>query len=144
MPMPPSVTKTDKNGVTFVSNVDQAQYLLSELIRAANRDVGKFVTKTARRNLVRKTGAGRSAIQYWNRKDGTLQIGYKGGRGFYAAMYELGTIKTPRLLLISDAVESNISTIRDIQGQYLSAIADANRAAALVDESEEISDDESI
>ena len=144
MPMPPSVTKVDKNGVSFTSSVDQAEYLMMELVRAANRDVGKYVARIARRNLSRRTGAGRSAIQYWNRRDGSLQIGYKGGRGFYAAMYELGTSKTPRLMLISDAVESNISTIREIQGQYLSAIEDANRAQGMIDEAEEVSDDTSI
>ena len=43
MSAPKSVTKINKNGVTYTSNVDAAQYYIHELSRAALRDVGKFV-----------------------------------------------------------------------------------------------------
>ena len=43
MSAPKSVTKINKNGVTYTSNVDACQYYLHELNRAALRDVGKFV-----------------------------------------------------------------------------------------------------
>lgn len=142
MGLPPSVTKFTKNGITYIDNVDRSKYLISELIRAANRDVGKFIAKEARRIMLKKSGRGRRAIQTWNRKDGSLQIGYKGGAGFYAAMFEFGTKNTPKLGSITDAVESNIATIREIQGKYLSAIEDENNVASMIDENEEVSDDD--
>ena len=45
MPVPKSVTKLSKNGVTFKSDVDKANYFLYELSRAALRDVAKLVKK---------------------------------------------------------------------------------------------------
>ena len=47
MPVPPSVTRIDKNGVKFISGVDRCSYTLKELVRAALRDVGKFVCITS-------------------------------------------------------------------------------------------------
>lgn len=151
MPMPKSVTKIDKDGVKFIDNVDATQYTLKELIRAANRDVGKFVAKTARDNVYndvdKRTGKGKGSIQYWNRKgvEGEqphVLIGYKGKhRGFYLWYFEVGSHDMPKYAVLTNTVEQNIDKIRQIQGQYLSAIADANKAAGLIDESEEISDD---
>ena len=43
MPVPKSVTKINKDGVTYVSEVDKANYYIFELSRAALRDVEKFV-----------------------------------------------------------------------------------------------------
>ena len=48
MPVPKSVTKLSKNGVTFKSDVDKANYFLYELSRAALRDVAKLVKKRFR------------------------------------------------------------------------------------------------
>lgn len=146
MPIPKSVTKIDKNGVQFIDNVDATQYTLKELIRAALRDTGKYVARVARDAAPRRTGRGRRAIQYWNRKgkDGEmphLLIGIKPS-GFYEGFHELGTQNLPKVGMITHGVEQNIDKIREIQGQYLSAIADANRAATLIDEDEEVSDDE--
>ena len=43
MPLPPSVTRTTKDGVQITSSVDRCSYTIRELTRAALRDVGKFV-----------------------------------------------------------------------------------------------------
>ena len=50
MSVPKSVTKFDKNGVKFVSNVDYCQYTIQELTRAALKDVGKFVCRKCNTN----------------------------------------------------------------------------------------------
>ena len=48
MSVPKSVTKINKNGITYTSNVDACQYYIFELNRAALRDVAKFVKRTFR------------------------------------------------------------------------------------------------
>ena len=48
MPIPKSVTKIKKGNVEFISNVDRVQYTLTELTRAALRDVGKFICNVFR------------------------------------------------------------------------------------------------
>jgi len=155
MPMPKSVVKFSKGGFTFEDSVDRTQYTIKELVRAANRDVGKYICREARQKLPRRTGRGRRAIQYWNRKDGTLEVGIKrampGNKiaGFYAAFFERGepgkgpgSHSVPALRMLHDTTQNNVDQIRMIQGQYLSAVEDDNRAVGLIDEDEEISDDE--
>ena len=51
MPMPKSVTKISKNGVEVISSVDKANYLITELTRAAMKDVAKYVLKIVRANV---------------------------------------------------------------------------------------------
>lgn len=153
MPLPKSVTKVSKNGVTFTSNVDQAQYLLRELERAALRDVAKLIRKRAIEKMKQLPGLKRSrrpyrATNYWIRKlEGDLQIGFghakKGTTGdtWYAIRQELGTKNHPKKGILRDTVFENIEEIRKIQGQYLSAIAEKNKALGLIDESEVMSDE---
>lgn len=136
--MIPSPVKVTKNGVEFTSNVDRANYTIRELSRAALRDVGKFVAKRTRQQIKRHTGRLAKNIQYWVRKkDGDLQIGFKPG-GFYGMYQEFGTTKQPKIGALTQSVEDNISTIRDIEAKYLSAIEDEQSAAALINEEEEI------
>lgn len=139
MAMPKSVIKMNKkDGVTFISNVDQAQYSLHELSRAALRDVGKFVTREAKQQIPRRTGRGRRNIQYWVRsrqKHPDLQVGIKPA-GFYTGFMELGTKNTPKVGAIYNAVHNNIPKIIEIQSQYLSAL-NTGTGEHLIDESEE-------
>lgn len=138
MPMPKSVIKFDKNGFKFESSVNKANYTIKELSRAALRDSGKFIVREARKKARRRTGKGRLAIQYWNRaRECDLQIGYKANhRGFPLSFYELGVNNLPKDALITNTVEQNITNIRKIQAQYLSAIEDELTALGLLDESE--------
>ena len=62
--------------------------------------------------------------------------------GFYGGFYEMGTSKTPKLAPIYSAVADNIDEIRKIEGQYLSAIEDENRALGLINDEEDYGDDE--
>ena len=140
MPLP-SAVKFTKNGVEYVSQVEKVGYTIAELTRAALRDCGKLITREARKRARRKTGRVRRSIQYWLRKrEGDLQVGYK-PLGFYGGFAELGTSKQAKEAALFNSVQDNLDEMRRIQGQYLSAIEDENRALGLIDESEVISDE---
>lgn len=136
MSIPKSVVKIKKDGVEFVSNVDRASYTIRELTRAALRDVGKLVCKRTRQKIKRRTGRLSKNTQYWVRKkEGDLLVGFKPG-GFYGGFQELGTEKQPKVGALYNAVKENINTIRDIEGKYLSAIEDEQKALRLIEEEE--------
>lgn len=139
MPLPRSTTKINKNGVKFTSSVDRVQYTLEELIRAALRDVAKLLRKRILDKLKRLPGMKSNkrlwnSTQYWVRKrESDLLIGFKHD-SWYGARGELGTHGQPARNILRDIVYENIDDIRRIQGQYLSAIEDENRAKGLIDE----------
>lgn len=137
---PKSVMKINKkDGVTFISSVDFAEYTLHELTRAALKDVGKFVVREARGKVNKRTGRGAKNIQHWVRSRQEipdLQIGIKPA-GFYMGFQELGTSKTPKVGAIYNSVAENIPMIIKIQSQYLSAMNDMESAQGLIDEGEE-------
>jgi len=133
----PKAVKFTKNGVEYISQVDRTQYFLKELVHAANKDVGKFITRETKKKIKKRTGRGKKNTQYWARKDGSLQIGYKSA-GFYLGFQELGTSKAKQESMLKNAVLKNKDEIRKIQGTYIKSIEDENRALGLLDESEEI------
>lgn len=140
MGLPKSVTKIKKGNVEFISSVDRINYTLNELTRAALRDVGKFICNKFRSKYYgifkRKKGKVGRYTQYWVRKkECDLQVGLK-PFAFYGGFQELGSSKTEKLGLLQKTVEENIDQIRLIQGKYLSAIEDENRALGLIDEKE--------
>lgn len=99
MPLPPRVVKYTRNGVEFTSSVDRTQYLLSELTRAALREVGIFVSRECNKKAMALKGMKRSkrvrgkssAFNYWVRKRETdLQVGIKHD-SWYGVAQELGT-----------------------------------------------------
>lgn len=132
----PSAIKRTKNGVEYIDQVDRTKYTLQELVHAANKDVGKFVTRKAKETINKQTGRGQKNTQYWARKDGSLQVGYKPG-GFYLGFQEVGTSKQVKKEHLQNAVLNNKDEIRKIQGTYIKSIEDENRAKGLIDESEE-------
>ena len=145
MPMPKSVTKVKKDGIEFISNVDRAQYTIQELSRAAMKDVGKFLRKRVVQELKQLPGMKRHRriynLQYWaRRKEADLQIGFK-HEAWYSVNQELGTKGMPKKGVIRETTFKHIDDIRRIEGQYLSAIEDENRALGLIDEEEEIGDE---
>ena len=140
MAVPKSVTKIKNGNVEFISNVDRVQYTLAELTRAALRDCGKFICNKFRKQYYsffkRKKGNVGRYTQYWVRKnDLDLQVGLKPS-AFYGGFQELGSSKTRKLGLLQKTVSENIEELRIIQGKYLSAIEDENRALGLIDENE--------
>ncbi len=132
----PKAVKFTKNGVEYISKVDRTQYLLRELVHAANKDVGKFITRETKKKIKSRSGRGKKNTQYWARKDGSLLVGYKKG-GFYLGFQELGTSKQTKQAMLKNAVIGNKSEIRKIQGTYIKSIEEENKALGLVDESEE-------
>ena len=147
MPVPKSVTKINKKGVTYISNVDKANYFIFELTRAALRDVGKFVKRKFKDNYYaafkRRTGNAEKAtsVKVWSNKNTKyprLQIGLKQqqSKGFYSYFQEMGSSKTPKLGLLQKSVTENIAQIVSIESQYLSALEDEAKALSLIDEKE--------
>lgn len=132
----PNYTKITRNGVEYLDGTDRCLYTIKELTRAALRDVGKFICKKARPILPRRTGRARKFLQYWVRSKQDipdLQIGYKNA-GFHGLFFETGTSKISKLAPVYGSVADNVDEIRKIEGQYLSAIEDENRALGLIDE----------
>lgn len=148
MGLPPSVTKISKNGVTFVESVDRANYLITELTRAAMKDVAKYVLRIVRANVraissqTKKMRYAGMRYQYWVRKkECDLQLGIENTKfgadsAWWADQSELGTAGQPKRGFLRSAVYDNISTIREIEAQYLSAIEDELNAASMIDENE--------
>ncbi len=158
----PKAVKIKKNGVEYISNVNRLEYTLTELIRAALRDTGKFICNRTRQKIRRRTGRSRRFIQYWVRtKQPTpnLQVGFKPG-GFYGAFLETGIdtiaketivkpkksnnkthirrkhpLKIKKVEALTSATENNISQIREIQAQYLSALG-TERGERIINEKE--------
>ena len=131
-----------KDGVTFESNVDHVMFTIEELIHSANRDVGKFISRAVKDELVKnykpsytkgqqikpRTGkfliskAGKTT-QYWaRRKELDLQIGFKNYN--WMTQQELGESNYPRLGLLRNAVAKNVNMINNIQSKYLTALND--------------------
>lgn len=153
MPMPRSVVRVRRNGITYVSNVDRAQYTLRELSRAALKDIAKLIRKRTIQKLQTLPGLKRSkrpykAVGYWVRKnEDDLQIGFgnskKGTSGdtWYAIQAELGSKNQPKRGFLRSTVYENIGEIRIIAGKYIKEIENENRAMGLIDESEDVGDD---
>lgn len=157
MATPPSVTKINKDGVSFVSSVDRCEYTIKELSRAALKDVGKYIRKGFReefyKEFEKRTGKGPKAVKYTvfssaNTIKPRVEIGLpksapgKPVTGFYSFFQEVGTSKQKKLGLLSKFVENHVATIIQIESQYISALEDEAKALALIDEREEESDED--
>lgn len=158
MSTPKSVTKINKNGVTYTSEVDKAEYYIYELTRAALRDTGKFIKREFRtrfygefRRITGKAGKVTYGKVYSGKSTTAprLEIGLphsKAGKtveGFYAYFQEVGTEKLAKKQFLQKSVEENVSKIREIQSQYLSGLnKDDTQIEAMIDEKEiEIEDE---
>lgn len=157
MAAPKSVTKINKDGVYFESNVDWCQYTIKELCRAALKDVGKFIKREFKKTYYdafkKRTGRSPKSVKYTvysseNTKYPRIDIGLphsapgKPVQGFYAFFQEVGTSKQPRLGILTNTVEKNVATIVRIESQYLTALKDEADALALIDEKEESSEED--
>lgn len=141
MAIPKSVVKFKKNGVTYTSSVDRVSYTIRELTRAALRDVGRFVSRTANASAMtlpglkksRRVRGKSSAFQFWVRKAETdLQVGIKHGT-WYGEQQELGTHKQPKRGILHNAVYNNIPKIIEIESKYLSGLESEAAALALIE-----------
>lgn len=152
MPMPKSVTRVNKNGVKFISEVDRAKYTLDELTRAALRDVGKFLRKRMKtkvpkdsrdleKNIASRVVKKRAALEigvYSRQRARKRGLNYA---GYYAHIIEFGSKKMTAQPYLRQTVMENIGTIRDIEAKYIKEIEDEQKAKSLINEEEEIADD---
>lgn len=148
MPIPKSVVKFSKDGVTFTSSVDRVQYTLQELTRAAMRDVGRLITRECAKRVrsinrqMRKAKWAPKRYQYWVRpQECDLQVGienlkYGAETAWWADQAELGTNNQPKRGILRGATYDHINDIVRIEAQYLSAIEDELKAQELIDEEE--------
>lgn len=147
MAVPKSVVRFRKNGVEYTSSVDKVMYTIVELTRAALRDVGKFVARTANSKAMKLKGLKKSrrvrgktsTFLYnvpWAEKGlPHLEVGVAHDT-WYGVEQELGSSKQPRRQILRNSVQQNIATIVEIESQYLSAMEDEAKALSLIDDGE--------
>lgn len=147
MSVPKSVVRFRKGGVEYTSSVDRASYTILELTRAALRDVGKYLARTANTEAMKLPGLkksrrvrGRTSTFLYNvpwAKTGLphLEVGVKHGT-WYGEQQELGTSKQPKRQILWNAAHDNIAKIVEIESKYLSAMEDEAEAFRLISEKE--------
>ena len=147
MSVPKSVVKISKNGGTYTSSVDRAAYTIVELTRAALRDVGKFIARTANSAAMKLPGLkksrrvrGRTSTFLYNvpwAKTGLpqLEVGVKHGT-WYGEQQELGTSSQPKRGILRNSAHDNIAQIVEIESQYLSSLEDEAKALRLIEDQE--------
>ena len=142
VPRPSAGMKVKKNGdITFQSNVDHAKFTMSELVDAANRDVGRFIRKLVGNELtdlykdeyvkgsvtMERTGTfdpkyAKKSLAYWARKkEHDLLVGFK-MFSWYGTTQELGDFNYPKKGILRKTVMENVGKIREIQAQYLAEL----------------------
>ena len=147
MAVPKSVVKFKKGNVEYISSVDRASYTIVELSRAAMRDVGKYLARTANSGAQKLKGLkksrrvrGRSSTFLYNVpwvKSGLphLEVGVTHST-WYGVDQEMGTSKQPRRQILRNSAHANIATIVEIESKYLSAMEDEATALSLISEEE--------
>lgn len=147
MSAPKSVVRFSKNGITYTSKVDFACYSIVELTRAAMRDVGKFITRTANSSAMKLPGLSKSrrvrgltSTFRWTvpwAKSGLphLEVGVTHNT-WYGVEQELGSSKMPKHGILRNTAHDNIATIIAIESQYLSALESEAATLAKIDERE--------
>ena len=143
--------------VNYTSNRDNVIPVLTELGRTALKETAKIVRKDAKKRVKAQsedTGNLRKNIATWVKKKGPegphLQIGVydkaraqrKGLRyAYYAHFIEFGTSKQAAKPFLRPSVMENIEEIRRKQAEIIPEIENEDRARALIDESEEETND---
>ena len=147
MSVPKSVVRFRKGGVEYISSVDKASYTILELTRAALRDVGKYIARTANTSAMKLPGLkksrrvrGRSSTFLYNvpwAKSGLphLEVGVTHDT-WYGVDQELGNSRQPKRQILRNAAHDNIAQIIEIESQYLSALEDEAKALRLISEKE--------
>lgn len=147
MSVPKSVVRFKKGNVEYTSNVDFACYTIVELTRAAMRDVGKFIARTANTSAMKLPGLkksrrvrGRTSTFLYNvpwAKSGLphLEVGVTHDT-WYGVEQELGSSSQPKRSILRNAAHDNIAKIIEIESKYLSALESEAQALSLIDEGE--------
>ena len=153
MAMPKSVTKLNKNGITYTSSVDRVSYTIKELTRAALRDVAKLVKRQMKSKINKDTGDTKKNVGSWVRKDKVtgkvwLQVGIYNRKKskkknkkpiVHAHILEFGSRFVRANPFLRPSVFDNLQQIQEIESKYLSAIEDELKAQSLINEKDEVS-----
>lgn len=147
MSVPKSVVRFKKGGIEYTSRVDFACYTIVELSRAAMRDVGKFLARTANTAAMKLPGLkksrrvrGKTSTFLYNVpwvKEGLphLEVGVTHDT-WYGVEQELGTSSQPRRSILKKSAQQNIAKIVEIESKYLSSMEDEAKALSLIEEGE--------
>ena len=147
MSVPKSVVRFRKNGIEYISNVDRVNYTIVELTRAALRDCGKFIVRTANsaamklpglkksRRVRGKSSTFRYSVPWADSGLPHLEVGVTHGT-WYGEQQELGSSKQPKRQILRNSTQNNIAQIIEIQSKYLSALEDEAEALRLISEKE--------
>lgn len=147
MAAPKSVIRFRKGNVEYTSNVDFAAYTIVELSRAAMRDAGKFIARTANTQAMKLKGLKKSrrvrgstsTFRYKVPWAATglphLEVGVTHST-WYGEDQELGSSKQPKRAILRNAAHDNIAKIIEIESKYLSALASEAQALSLISEGE--------
>lgn len=147
MSVPKSVVKFKGTNVEYTSNVDFAAYSIVELTRAAMRDVGKFIARSANAQAAKLPGLkksrrvrGKSSTFLYKvpwAKSGLphLEVGVTHAT-WYGVEQEMGSSKMPKHGILRNAAHSNIAKIVEIESKYLSAMESEARILALISDEE--------
>ena len=145
MAVPKSVVRFKKNGVEYTSSVDRASYTILELTRAALRDVGKYLARTANSKAMKLPGLkksrrvrGRTSTFLYNvpwAQSGLphLEVGVTHDT-WYGVEQELGSSKQPKRQILKRSAQENLAQIVEIESKYLSALEDEAEALRLISE----------
>ena len=147
MSVPKSVVRFKRNGVEYTSSVDRASYTILELTRAALRDVGKYLARTANSAAMKLPGLkksrrvrGRTSTFLYHvpwAKTGLphLEVGVTHDT-WYGVGQELGSSQQPKRQILKNSAQQNIAQIVEIESKYLSALEDEAKALRLISEEE--------
>ena len=147
MSVPKSVVKFKKGNVIYESKVDFACYTIVELSRAAMRDVGKFIARTANSQAMKLHGLKKSRRVRGRTSTFLYKVPWAAAglphlevgvthNAWYGVQQEVGSSKMPKLGILRGSAYDNLAKIMEIESKYLSAVEDEARALALIDEGE--------
>lgn len=147
MATPKSVVRFRRGNVEYISKVDFANYTIVELTRAAMRDVGKFIARSANSKASKLKGLSKSRrvrgrtstflykVPWASSGLPHLEVGVTHNT-WYGVNQEIGSSKMAKHGFLRNSAYENIPTIIAIEAQYLSALSSEARALALIDEGE--------
>ena len=147
MSVPKSVVRFKRGGIEYTSRVDFASYTILELTRAALRDVGKFLVRTANTSASKLPGLKKSRrvrgktstflyeVPWAKAGLPHLEVGVTHDT-WYGVEQELGSSSQPRRQILKKTAQMNVQKIIEIESKYLSALEDEARALGLINEGE--------
>ena len=129
---------TTNNKFTYKSNKPRVKYVLTELERAALKEIGRFAVKEARKRInIRSKRLWRGTRINIRRKEKSVRMGIAHkAKAFYGNFLEFGTVKMAKKPFLTPAVQENIPEIRSIAEKYIKMIETEGSAITVINEGE--------